>query len=61
VTDTSPEDVTLTRTVREAGKLMGIDVLDHVVIGHGASLAQGTRPRIQLSRLSLNARAALLS
>ena len=29
----SPEDVALTRRLVEAGKLMEIDVLDHVVIG----------------------------
>jgi DNA repair protein RadC len=31
----SPEDVTLTRTVVQAGKLMDIDCLDHLVIGEG--------------------------
>lgn len=31
----SPEDVALTRTVVQAGKLLDIDVLDHVVIGQG--------------------------
>ncbi|AJY76058.1 RadC family protein [Paenibacillus beijingensis] len=31
----SPEDVTLTRRLAEAGELMGIDVLDHIVIGDG--------------------------
>jgi DNA repair protein RadC len=29
----SPEDVTLTRRLQEAGELVGIDVLDHLVIG----------------------------
>ena len=29
----SPEDVAITRTIVQAGKLLGIDVLDHVVIG----------------------------
>jgi len=29
----SPDDITLTRTVRQAGKLLDIDVLDHLVIG----------------------------
>ncbi|QYR23376.1 DNA repair protein RadC [Paenibacillus sp. sptzw28] len=29
----SPEDVTLTRRLLEAGELVGIDVLDHLVIG----------------------------
>ncbi len=32
----SPQDVNLTRAVIEAGKLMDIDVLDHLVIGKGA-------------------------
>lgn len=31
----SPEDVALTRAVVQAGKLLDIDVLDHLVIGHG--------------------------
>jgi DNA repair protein RadC len=31
----SPEDVQVTRTLVEAGKLMDIEVLDHLVIGHG--------------------------
>jgi DNA repair protein RadC len=30
----SPEDVALTRRLVEAGKLLEVDVLDHVVIGH---------------------------
>lgn len=30
----SPEDVRVTRAVVEAGKLLNIDVLDHLVIGH---------------------------
>jgi DNA repair protein RadC len=30
----SPEDVQVTRTIVEAGSLLGIDVLDHLVIGH---------------------------
>ena len=30
----SPEDVTLTSRLQEAGRLLGIDVLDHIVIGH---------------------------
>jgi DNA repair protein RadC len=32
----SPEDVALTRRLREAGELLGIPVVDHVVIGDGA-------------------------
>ena len=31
----SPEDVRMTRELVEAGRLMGIDVLDHLVIGQG--------------------------
>lgn len=30
----SPEDVQVTRSMVEAGSLLGIDVLDHLVIGH---------------------------
>ena len=31
----SPDDMTLTRRLVEAGRLIGVDVLDHVVIGDG--------------------------
>ncbi len=31
----SPEDVSITREIVSAGKLLGIDVLDHLVIGRG--------------------------
>jgi DNA repair protein RadC len=31
----SPEDIALTRAVREAGKLLDIDMLDHIVVGTG--------------------------
>jgi len=30
----SPEDVNLTQLIVQAGKLLDIDVLDHLVIGH---------------------------
>ena len=30
----SPEDVRVTRSIREAGTLMNVDVLDHVIIGN---------------------------
>ncbi len=30
----SPEDITVTRQIVQAGKLLDIDVLDHIVIGH---------------------------
>jgi DNA repair protein RadC len=32
--DPSPEDVRVTRQIVEAGKMLDIDVLDHLVIGH---------------------------
>jgi DNA repair protein RadC len=32
--DPSPEDVAITRRIVEAGHLLGIEVLDHLVIGH---------------------------
>lgn len=35
----SPEDVTLTRRLAEAGELVGIDVLDHIVIGDGCYIS----------------------
>jgi DNA repair protein RadC len=31
----SPEDVSVTRTLIEAGKMLDVEVLDHLVIGHG--------------------------
>jgi len=31
----SPEDVALTRAIVQAGKLLDVEVLDHMVIGHG--------------------------
>ena len=30
----SPEDIRVTRSFVEAGKLLGVDVIDHVIIGH---------------------------
>ncbi|MCA9955125.1 MAG: hypothetical protein KC434_10420, partial [Anaerolineales bacterium] len=30
----SPEDVAVTRQIVQAGSLLNIDVLDHIVIGH---------------------------
>ena len=32
----SPEDVELTKRLREAGELLGIRVLDHVILGEGS-------------------------
>ena len=34
-TSPSPEDVNLTRALVQAGKLLGIDVLDHIVVAYG--------------------------
>lgn len=31
----SPEDIQITRSIREAGKLMNIDLLDHIILGKG--------------------------
>jgi DNA repair protein RadC len=31
----SPDDIAVTRAIVEAGKLLDIDVLDHLVIGSG--------------------------
>ncbi len=31
--DSSPDDITITRTIVEAGKLLNINVLDHIIIG----------------------------
>jgi DNA repair protein RadC len=31
----SPEDVSVTRTIIEAGKLLDVETLDHIIIGHG--------------------------
>jgi DNA repair protein RadC len=32
----SPEDVLVTREIVQAGKLLDVDILDHIVIGHGS-------------------------
>src|ERR687884_162292 len=31
----SPEDVLVTREIVSAGKMLDVDVLDHIVVGHG--------------------------
>jgi DNA repair protein RadC len=31
----SPDDVAVTRAIVQAGKLLDVDVLDHIVIGQG--------------------------
>ena len=35
----SPDDVALTKAIREAGKLLDIDVLDHLIIGQGCHVS----------------------
>jgi DNA repair protein RadC len=32
----SPEDVLITREIVSAGRLLDVDVLDHIVVGHGS-------------------------
>jgi DNA repair protein RadC len=39
----SPEDVAVTRVLVEAGKLLDIEVLDHVIIGRGAYTSMKSR------------------
>jgi DNA repair protein RadC len=39
----SPEDVRVTRQIADAGKLLDIDVLDHLVIGHGRYVSMRER------------------
>lgn len=39
----SPEDVAVTRAIVEAGKLLDIDVLDHLVIGHNRFVSMKER------------------
>ena len=39
----SPEDVAVTRDIVKAGEIMGIDVLDHVVIGEGRYVSMKER------------------
>lgn len=43
----SPDDIELTRRVRAAGEVIGIDVLDHVIVGGGRWVSlRSTRPEI---------------
>jgi DNA repair protein RadC len=39
----SPEDVLVTRQIIDAGKLLDIDVLDHLIIGHGRYISMRER------------------
>jgi len=38
-TEASEDDVSLTRRLTEAGKIMGVEVLDHIIIGDGKHLS----------------------
>ncbi|MFC5405096.1 RadC family protein [Cohnella soli] len=38
-TTPSPEDIHLTARLSEAGKIVGIDLLDHIIVGHGSFLS----------------------
>ncbi|MNI91173.1 hypothetical protein D3C73_1487960 [compost metagenome] len=39
----SPEDVEITERIRDAGSLMGIDLLDHIVLGEGSFISMKER------------------
>jgi DNA repair protein RadC len=39
----SPEDVAVTRQLVQAGKLLGVDVLDHLIIGQGRWISMRER------------------
>lgn len=39
----SPDDVAVTRAMTQAGKLLDIEVLDHLVIGHGRFVSMKDR------------------
>jgi DNA repair protein RadC len=39
VEDASPEDVAVTSKIREAGELLGIELLDHLIIGRGCFIS----------------------
>lgn len=34
-TGPSPEDIAITKRLHEAGRILGIDVLDHIIVGDG--------------------------
>ncbi|RYG32505.1 DNA repair protein RadC, partial [bacterium] len=34
----SPEDLNITRVLRQAGEVLNIEVLDHVIVGHGGKV-----------------------
>lgn len=42
----SPEDLALTRRLAEVGRLVGIEVLDHVVVGDGAYVSFTERGQV---------------
>jgi len=39
----SPEDILVTRQIVEAGKLLDVDVLDHLIIGRGRYVSMRER------------------
>jgi DNA repair protein RadC len=41
----SPEDLALTERLRQAGELLGIEVLDHVIVGEGNFVSLAEDPR----------------
>ncbi len=46
-TDPSAEDVALTKRIREAGELLGVELTDHIILGDGYTsfLDLGLLPR----------------
>jgi DNA repair protein RadC len=57
----SPEDIEITRRLREAGELLGIPLLDHIIISgnillvYGRPVLRAARPIIVATRLRLRA------
>ena len=45
----SPEDIALTRQIVEAGRLLGIEVLDHLVLGHAGKFVSLKEKRLGFS------------
>lgn len=43
----SPEDIAVTRRLCEAGRLLGIDVLDHIVVGDGEFVSLKARGQLE--------------
>jgi DNA repair protein RadC len=46
----SPEDIAFTKQITEAGRLLDLDLLDHLIIGHGQWLSMRGRGADRLKR-----------